>query len=374
MKPLLGMKIYSYDWYWKYGLSYKKAADILKEQGVDFVASLNQYIPTMNTAVKEAEVPAEFQSRFNSYSDVKFREAVRDAGIEYYCSAVMFFDPAQTVKHDAVPVDHNGNKAELTDWYIGVCPSSDSYVDWRIDQITKANSALDPDGIFLQFFRWPGFWETWLPGTDAEQWPEFCFCERCIDKFEKYAGIKVPRDGAVAPGVWIRANVRKQYTGWKAHVLRDIIIKIKKITGKKVMINTLAFDDAHFGDARARIFGQDIKALSDVVDMFEVMGYHQILGLPGRWVAQAGIDVKEKAGANSRVVCTVQGKPDYLTGMHAGKGRQEIITLEEFADTIQEICRRGIDGVMVYAWSDFLQQKLEQNSTKYIDLLKDKMV
>lgn len=369
MKPLFGMKVYSYDWYWKYGLTYKDAANVLKEQGVNFVIALNEYIPTMNTAVREAEVPDKFKEAFNSYNDKEFRNALRDEGIEYYGLINTFFHPIEMKNHGAIPVDHNGNQAEAIDWYIGVCPTSDSFVDWRIEQIVNCNDKLDFDGIFLGFFRWPGFWETWLPGTDGEQWPEYCFCERCLNKFEKYSGISVPRDGDTTPGNWIRKNAREEYTNWKANVLREIIVRIKNKTGKKVILNTIPFDDAHFGDARARVFGQDIKVLSDVVDMFELMCYHQILGLPGDWVPKAGLDAKKKAGNRSRVVCSIQGKPDYLTGVHAGKGRQETITLEEFAATVKSVAKSGLDGVVVYSWSDFLEQKFKQNSTLYIDAI-----
>ena len=66
------------------------------------------------------------------------------------------------------------------------------------------------------------------------------------------------------------------------------------------------------------------------MDAFEVMAYHQIIGRPGDWVPDAVEDVRNRVISSSQVFCTVQGKPDYLTGMHSGKGRQTEISLEEY--------------------------------------------
>ena len=98
------------------------------------------------------------------------------------------------------------------------------------------------------------------------------------------------------------------------------------------------------------------------------MAYHQILGRPGKWVSDAVVDVKQRVIGNSQVFCTVQGKPDYLTGMHSGKGRQTDISLEEYETIISDVRKAGdADGVVVYSWTDFLEHKFEQNSTEYID-------
>lgn len=88
----LGIKIYSYDWFWKYGLDYSQAAALLKEKGAKFVICQNKYIPSTDTAAK-AEVPKEQLERFQAYDDRAFQRALKDAGIDYWASALMFFNP-----------------------------------------------------------------------------------------------------------------------------------------------------------------------------------------------------------------------------------------------------------------------------------------
>ena len=63
------------------------------------------------------------------------------------------------------------------------------------------------------------------------------------------------------------------------------------------------------------VFGQNISRLSDVVDVFEVMSYHQILRRDAEWPAAIGTDIKRRC--KGKVICTLQAKALYLHGMHS---------------------------------------------------------
>ena len=369
----VGMKIYSYDWFWKYGLDYDEAANLLKKQGIGFVIAQNEYVPSVSTSVA-AEVPEECREAFISYDDRLFRKALKKAGIGYWGSVQMFFNPQEMYKYGSVPVDNQGKAAEKVDWYIGACPTCEEYVNNRISQMEKASEALKPDGFLLQFMRFPGFWETWLSGTNPDEWTEYCYCSRCLDLFQKAAGIAVPGNNCTAPGEWIRKNAYDEFVNWKGDVIRDILLKIKeKINGihpgTKIMLNTLPFDKKHFDDFGRKIFGQDLEKLKDVVDVYEVMAYHQILGLPAEWVADAGREIKDRL-PDREVVCTVQAVPSYTGGMHAGKGRRTEISSGEFGAAIARVKEKQLDGAVVFAWADFLEQLMVHNDTSIIDQFK----
>mgnify|MGYP001049365498 FL=1 len=150
--------------------------------------------------------------------------------------------------------------------------------------------------------------------------------------------------------------------------LKDIRARIREINpDAQVVLNTVPFDAEHYSQNGRKIFGQDPNLLAKYVDIFEVMGYHQILKQPVSWIAQAGRYFKEATG--KKVVCTVQAKPLYLEGMHAGKGRAESITPEEFSMALNEIRQSGLDGVVVFTWSDFLEQKLVQHETVFTNMI-----
>jgi len=367
---MIGLKVYSLDWYWKYGLDYRAAAAELKALGVSYIITMSRFLPMSNSAV-DSEIPSEKAHLLNTFDDLKFKDALKDQGIEYFGACNMFFDPVLIRKHGNIPVDSHGDPARQIDWYFGGCPTDEAYVEEQISKIEHAMRKMNMDGVFLGFMRFPGFWELWLPGTKRKEWPEYCFCHRCIEKFQKHSGIRVP--AVKAKGEWIKANCYDAFVDFKTTTITNIVgevrARIRAINpGAKIVLNTVPFDTAHYDNAGIEVFAQDPRRLSEVVDIFEVMGYHQILGRPMEWIAKTGLYFKKLTG--QKVVCTVQVQPLYITGMHAGKGRSETITPEEFGDTLQSIKEAGLDGAAVFTWSDFLEQQFEKHDFSYLDQIK----
>ncbi|MCK5129525.1 MAG: hypothetical protein KAQ68_06725 [Clostridiales bacterium] len=367
----IGVKIYSSDWFWKYNLSYQSAANELKDMGINYVIAQNKYLPMNNSAV-DSEIPVNKLKLMQTYDDRCFRDALCDTGIDYLGVCNFFFDIDLINKHNSIPVNSKGTPAEKIDWYLGGCPTCDEYVDEKINQIKEAMENLDMDGIFLGFMRYPGFWELWLPETDASKWDEYCFCNRCITKFKKAKGISIPKQEAY-PGEWIKSNAYSEWVDFKGDVIFNIIKRIRKVIKQynqnaKIILNTVPFNNEHFLQYGKEIFAQDTKKLSEVVDIFEVMGYHQILKLPYSWIAQAGQYFKEQT--NKQVICTVQAKALYLDGIHANKGRAQEITPKEFNLSINSVKNSGLDGIALFIWADFLKQKFEKHDTSFIDSIK----
>ena len=102
--------------------------------------------------------------------------------------------------------------------------------------------------------------------------------------------------------------------------------------------------------------------------MFEVMTYHQILRRDASWPGAVGSDVKRRSGAVT--VCTVQGSALYLNGMHANRGRADIITTDEFIRAVDGVEASGADGVCVFTFTDFLDMRDSADGRRRIDRLK----
>lgn len=354
-----GLKVPDLDWFWKYNLNYEQAVEKLKFMGVDFVMCHNHHLPGIDTAVP-GEVPMHMQYKMELYDEMAFREALRAADIAYIGQAGFGFDEKMMKELGNVSIDQYGKRIEKIDWYIGACPTCKEYVDARLEMAEAAMKEFEMDGIFVGFMRYPGFWELWLPETDGEAWSEYCFCERCLKQFEEYAGIQIPVSGELTAGQWIRENAREEWTRFKCQIIHDIVARYRAVVKKynpegKIILNTVPFDKKHYGDYGKMIFGQDPELLADVVDIFEIMGYHQILGMPYQWIGEAGEYFKNISG--KRVVCTVQGKALYTEGMHAGKGRRKEITMREFEHALLAIKNADVDGAIVFTWSDFLYKE-----------------
>lgn len=104
------------------------------------------------------------------------------------------------------------------------------------------------------------------------------------------------------------------------------------------MLNILPFSAGDIDSAREKVFGQNIESLASVVDMFEVMTYHQILRRPICWIPPAGEEVKRRSGL--KTLCTIQSKPIYL------------------------------DGIGVFVWSDLLKEVTLDQDYRRVDMIR----
>ena len=370
----VGMKVYDNDWFLKYELSYQDAAKILKDWGVTFILAQSRYLPISDTAVK-SEVPPELANRFASYDDRLLRAALAEEGIEYWAAATMFFDPPALAADPGLrAVGNDGKPMEKIDWYEAIPPSMQTHVDRKIDAIKKAVAALQPDGLFLAFMRWPNFWELWMPTSSRYDFPEYSFDTQTLQRFSRETGISLPSYYPVEAARWIEANARQAWTNWKCSVVESVIRQVKQSgesihPGLRVMLNTVPFGGDEYDNAEEKVFGQRFESLADVVDAFEVMTYHQILKRPVDWIPQIGKEVKSRSGR--KTFCTLQAAPLYIDGMHAKENRSRTLEVEEFEQAIDAVeAAQEIDGVVVFLWSDFLHQVYHLRDTRRIDILK----
>jgi hypothetical protein len=352
----LGFKIYENDWFLKFGLSPERAADVLAEMGATFVIAQSRFLPMQDSAVESAVRNPE--ARYMALDDVAFRRALGERGIAYFACLNICFDPAFAAAHrELLPVDQFGRMEEKQDWYIGLAPDCEENLQHKIALLESAVPALDPDGVHLGFVRWPGFWETWLPDVDRAAVPDYSYAPQTLQRFCEAKNADLPVNDAVSAAQVIAQCYRREWREWKCAVTADAIGRIRGAVQKKradtpVAINTLPFFRADFDDAVEEVFGQDIAVLSEVVDVFEVMSYHQILRRDAVWPAAVGSDIKSRT--NKLVICTIQAKALYLDGMHAGRGRSARISADEFRQSVEELEACPVDGMCVFTFSQLL--------------------
>jgi hypothetical protein len=364
-----GLKITDFDWYWEYGLSLDDVVEKLLGLGVRFVSAYNRYLPGADSAVPTA-VPAGRAA----FDDRAFRDKLQEAGIAYFGYLNFGFHEEGIKKYHNHAVDQAGKRLEKIDWYIGACPSSDEFVRDRASALEEAMRNLHMDGVHLGFTRFPGFWELALPGTfDPDLWPEYCFCERCLAAFSEKTGITLPGRSAADNAAFLRGPARKEWTRFKCAVIRDVVEKLRermRLYRKDalVMLNTVPFNAADYGGCGRELFGQDITLLSEAVDVFEVMGYHQILARPASWLTEAGNYFKGLT--DKPVICTVQGSALYTRGMHAGKGRLENIDAAEFEAALAAVARSRADGAAVFTLSDIFRHEYGERDRSFGNIIR----
>lgn len=158
----------------------------------------------------------------------------------------------------------------------------------------------------------------------------------------------------------IGERYRCEWRDWKCGVTVEAVGKIRAAIQKMrpdtpIAINTLPFFRTDFDNAVEEVFGQDIQRLSEVVEVFEVMSYHQILRRDALWPAEIGSDIKRRT--DKQAICTLQAKALYLEGMHAGSGREHHVSATEFGRAVDAIEATPLDGMCVFTFSQILDAR-----------------
>ncbi len=364
---MIGMKVYDLQWFTIYGMDYGQAAEALRQDGVDTVLTQNFIDPLPTSGVDQSAYRAQFGNRLAQYSDAAWHDALKAAGLRVIQTTATFFDPPALKRFpDARPINALGEPDRGFDWYTGICPTSERYITWKIDRIRRVVEELQPDGYFLQFTRFPGFWENWTWNPDYEflledQW---CFCDRCRTLFSLASGISLPGVSIGSDAAIILNNHRDTWVRWRSGLLKSIIERIAIETGARdagleIMLNTLPFPASDFGgrDVRRTIAGQDLPLLASTVDTFELMTYLQILNRPVTWLKDVLTDALRQLPERSRIVCTLQVAPLYTTGIHAGRNRSPEVSADALWEAANAALYNGADGLVFYHWTDFLEDE-----------------
>jgi hypothetical protein len=355
------VKVYDYQWATTFGMSAEQAAAELVRDGMDTVLIRNAIDPLPNSGVDQLAYLAA-AGGVALPGDRAWSDALRASGLEVLQTTALFFDPDLVQRFpDARPIDATGAPSTGFDWYLGVCPTHEGYLETKIARLVRVVDELEPDGVFLSFTRFPGFWENWLPDYRFTAADQFCFCDRCRSRFAAETGTLLPEDDLPAQATAILRGHAEAWHAWRAGVVHEAIRRIREAVsagreGFPVVLNTLPFPPSDYAgaDVRRTIAAQDLALLSDVIVRFELMTYLQILHRPDSWLESVVTEARSQA-PQREMLCTLQVAPLYTEGIHAGRGRLPDISAEEMGATARAALAAGVDGLVFYHWTDFLE-------------------
>ncbi len=356
MSSLVATKLYGYDWWPAPGRQdpYEVVADALADAGTTLVLVQNQLDPLPASDVQQ--VPPAGQ-----YDDLRLREVLRERGIRCFEATSMFFQPEVYRQRPGLrPVGADGAEHVPIGWYVGLCPSSEEYLEERARELQRVVADLHADGLFLSFIRFPGFWETWTPGTERAAVPEYCFCPRCRLRFALDTGVRLPAEPAEAAAV-LQGPLREEWTAWKCGLIASTVRVVREAVtqvspGIEVMINLVPpFSGGGLDGVGEEVLGQRVESLAPAAEHFEVMVYHQILKRrPRDWIPEVVTTLRDRT-ARTIIPC-LQVRPTYLDGIYARADRSPRIGPGEFAECVSAVAASPADGIMTYHWSDVLAE------------------
>lgn len=238
---------------------------------------------------------------------------------------------------DSVPVAASGTPVSSS--LGGVCPT---HTAWREERLNLLASWLEQfgsaeegiDGIWLDFVRYPGHWESAHPDI-----PDTCYCSRCLQLFQVKKGVTIP-EGLFAGEVasWIHIHAEEKWRQWKKEQIvsfvRDVRSLIDKSTdGKRLKLGVflVPWRQGERSGSVLTDLAQDARQMAPYVDIFSPMVYHQMAGQTAGWVR----DISEYfLDVTGKVVWPI------VQAEHVGAA--------EFAEVGQAVTASGAEGMLIF--------------------------
>ena len=254
---------------------------------------------------------------------------------------------------DAAPIGADGRVSPPPDGWQGICPSHEGYRRSRMAAFRELLQRFDVDGVWLDYHHAHASWEQATPNM-----PDTCFCDRCLARFEKDTGVRLPAAPAAERGALVLSTHRKTWVRWRCDLLTDWVREFRTIldaTRPRALLGTFhnPWTDDDFAGARLEKLAIDLKAQAAYLDVFSPMPYHARFGHHrepewiSRQVAWLGgyLGVAGEPGERHRIWPIVQvsdwGEP---------------VPLEQVETVLDHGGRRPATGVMVFAWGGLRKQ------------------
>jgi hypothetical protein len=351
--PVVAVKCYGFEWITELGLDERAAARLMKSHGVDWALVQNVLDPLPTSGVTQ-------QLPLDRYDDRRFRDHLREQGIRTFESTAVFFQPQAVAEHpDLRPVAEDGTPMSMFDWYLGVSPHSRDYLERRAELLEKVVTTLEPDGVFLSFIRFPGFWEAWTAQVPREDVHDYGFAAGSLARFEEETGIALPGGDQATKARVVLHELRAEWTAWKCGVIVDAVRQLAAAVdrarpGTEVLINGVAFPGL-----AEEVLGQDLGAISQVPAHIETMVYHQILAQPLEWIREVIDDLRPRV--QGTLLSSLQTSPAYTEPPHTGMGRTPTLSPSEVAESLRVVASSPADGVSLYHWTDVAADELRSD-------------
>ncbi|MEW6261139.1 MAG: hypothetical protein AB1547_14690, partial [Thermodesulfobacteriota bacterium] len=197
---------------------------------------------------------------------------------------------------DSVPVMADGMSMDRKPGlrgFGGMCPTHEGGRLERLAElsrwVTSFGGSDGIDGVFLDFIRYPGYWES----PDPEL-IDTCYCDRCMARFSADTGICLPDIPASQRADWIgRNHHRSVWAAWKVERILSFIREARAVlqanpSGRKLVLGlfTVPFTEYERQAALSAVLGQDVRRMAELVDVVSPMLYPGLMGKPASWVGR----------------------------------------------------------------------------------------
>jgi hypothetical protein len=231
----------------------KKAADILRRTGVDFVW-------------------------VHSGDDDQIAK-LKANGIKIFYSQGAFVAQNKEEKEKYAAISKSGKRVKgYAGWYVGLCPSNNKL---RQERFKKIRSIFDNplyDGVYLDSIRYPTFWETKEP-----EYLNTCYCSECLTLSKK---------------------AKKQGLNWFEFRIKQISSFFNAVCALKKSKKLGYFAVPETQENLYNVFAQPYAIFHDKVDYVSPMIYPQMVGKNLEWAKQTVLNFQQHFGKEKTIPIT----------------------------------------------------------------------
>ncbi|NVM03704.1 MAG: hypothetical protein HWN67_15340 [Candidatus Helarchaeota archaeon] len=260
---------------------------------------------------------------------------------------------------DSRPVLSTGEMLEMDGWYAGVCPTSENVRKKKLKEIDEMFAKGVYDGVWLDFIRYPCHWEVKKPKIY-----ETCFCDNCLNKFQKDKEIKIPDNLEDKKKIasWILNNNDRMWREWKCEQITDFCADVKRLIDKKYPGKILGvfgvpWRISDFNGAIKKIICQDYEKLTQYVDVFSPMSYHLMCNRNIDWIGDVTMEI-----------ASLTQKPVWVTIQAVSQPVK--MSNEEFEKAIKEGLSDVSSGLIIYNFNYMMKENKWDTFVKTIKYTK----
>lgn len=287
------------------------------------------------------------------------QKALKAIGVKIYTTLNVFGGQALWRRYPQLrPVDRFGNRVPAAQGN-GICPTQRWYWPRILRSLAQKRDA-GFDGVWLDFMRFSGMWETPTPNLT-----ETCFCDSTLADFERATAIIIPTDLPVdssdsiatspqaqsiaAKAKWILAHHRREWILYKIGVIAEFAHQAKATLAKNpdavLGMFSVPWKREQHGYALVSILSQDYRRLSNSIDIFSPMLYHELCGQPVEWIETF---VKYTAAETKKPVLPI---------VQCDLGPEHRVPDDEFAAAVLSGLEAPSQGVIIFRQQPLLEAK-----------------
>jgi uncharacterized lipoprotein YddW (UPF0748 family) len=277
---------------------------------------------------------------FGGYADPAFVDAIHAQGMKIYAEFGCFQGKQWwDTFPESRPILADGTPLGAIDWYCGVNPSIPVVREQLLEKLAILLTNYALDGVWLDFIRWPGRWESATPQLLQTSFDEPTLARFAADSIIDFAAIKQWRENPSA-----NPDYTNSWVAWRMNQITSWVADARKVVDAIRPTATLGLFavpwlQSDFEGAIHSVIGQNFAALADYVDIFSPMTYHLMCGQPTTWIADVAREIAQLTG---KPICPIIQSVDYPIPLSVEEYQRALKATNGAADGVIVFTLQGI--------------------------------